>query len=772
MDRLVIGFVVLMLPITVLPQSFFPLIINIFALACIVALWFRTSLVILFALLLINYSYIDSVAKKSITEADFADTQTIQIVQILKQQDYQTAIGETHTGKRLYLHWQSEIPLILSAYYQIKLVPRPISARLNKGNFDRQRWYVAQHIDAIATVKKAQLIENKALSFRASWLYRIKKQLTDLSSEGILLALTLGERAWLKASDWAIFQHTTTAHLIAISGLHIGLAMGFGFWLAKVMQWLILKYGRNFNFIGLGFSFLFPRIIGLIFALSYSSLAGFSIPTLRALLAIVFVFLCQLKRRCYTPWQYWWRVIALLLLCDPLTLLSDSFWLSILAVGSLIIWYRYFPLKQFPWCENCKKFHLFNRLLLSLAHLQLGIWLVFSPVQLFFFEGTSPFAFLANMLIVPMYSFLLVPLIFISLMTDNILQTWQLADWLVQISMYLIEPLSHYWFNLSTESQWQLLSINLLFLVILWAIIQRTSKFIMSILFILLILFNRSYAFFEWLFPFPLVQWVHFDVGQGLAMGLIYKEKGEKKAILYDTGAKWAGGSMAQLEIIPYLIRQGIDVEALFVSHDDNDHSGGVKPLLKRYPKAKLVVSGQNNYGHHKVEHCQLGTYWQFGDYINIKAVYPHSIIANKKARARNEDSCVLQVEIKVGEYDKKIKEYRLLLTGDSGVEQERIFSPLVGKINFLQVGHHGSKTSTSHTLLATTQPEWAIISSGRWNPWKLPHQSILANLQQHKISVLNTAETGMITVSFYESHYEIQSTRTVFSPWYQQLFH
>lgn len=145
------------------------------------------------------------------------------------------------------------------------------------------------------------------------------------------------------------FQQTATAHLIAISGLHIGLAMLFGVYFAKGVQWLCLKSELT-ALQAVGFSLYFARIVSFITAFGYSYLAGFAgfaVPTARALLAIAFVLLCQVLRRHYTPWQYWGRIVALLILIDPLSLLSDSFWLSILAVASLIYGINIFLLADF-----------------------------------------------------------------------------------------------------------------------------------------------------------------------------------------------------------------------------------------------------------------------------------------------------------------------------------------------------------------------------------------------------------------------------------------
>ena len=73
-------------------------------------------------------------------------------------------------------------------------------------------------------------------SYRTDFLQNSLKQTEGLSLQGLLIALAFGERAWLDNKTWLIYQQTNTAHLIAISGLHIGLAMGIGFFFARLLQ--------------------------------------------------------------------------------------------------------------------------------------------------------------------------------------------------------------------------------------------------------------------------------------------------------------------------------------------------------------------------------------------------------------------------------------------------------------------------------------------------------------------------------------------------------
>lgn len=693
----------------------------------------------------------------------------ITITQLLKQQDYQTAIAETIQGERIYLNWQAQTPLQLEVRYLAQLQRRPISSRLNEGNFNRQRWYFAQKIDYTATVKQAQMLPATP-GLRSRWLARVQAQTADLPQQGLLLALGFGERAWLASEAWEIFQATTTAHLIAISGLHIGLAFAIGFALARFLLWSVFWLSRPESALPAGFkqcitrrqadrfSLFFTKGVGLLFACGYSFLAGFSIPTLRALLAIVIVLACQFARRHYTPWQFWWCVVALLLLLDPFTLLSDSFWLSVLAVATLIVWYQFFPLSRFyelPLFFRLYRLYKKNsktyRLLMSLCHLQLGIWLLFTPIQFWFFEGTSPFAFVANLVIVPLYSFVLVPLIFVSLLSDNLLHSWWLANWVAEFSLWFLSPMSDYWITLSRTQQLIWTGVHLTLLLILYGLLNYPPASFWRRLFYLPI----GYTLLLWLMTrfSAKAEWIHFDVGQGLATALIWQDS----AIIYDAGAAWKGGSMAELEVIPYLKRRGIEPEAIFISHDDNDHIGGLVPLQKAFPKAHLISSSKKRDSEANYEVCELGKTWQFND-IQIQAIAPITTVE----RAKNDDSCVLLVNI---------GDHKLLWTGDSGVAQEQQFLRQLGKIDFLQVGHHGSKTSTSAALLAQTQPSWAFISAGRWNPWKLPNKEVVQRLKQYQAKVVNTAEVGMIRVKFYENSYEVHTARSPLSPWYSQFF-
>lgn len=743
------------------------------ALLC-AALLHRKAMWCYLAFFIAALAYVHQSARVLSAQADAVTAQkqplTLKIAEVLHQQDYQTLIAETHlnynaTAQRIFINWKADSRPQINEIWQADVTVRPLSARLNFGGFDRQQWYLAKGVTATGSLKSAVKI-GEDFSWRTQKLQQVFAQTEGLSLQGLLLALAFGERAWLDNAVWLIYQQTNTAHLIAISGLHIGLAMGIGFFLARVAQGLLPTRRIQPHW---------PLIAGLLFALTYAYLAGFSVPTFRAIVALVFVTCVQLSRRHYSPFQLFILVVAFLFLCDPLMPLSVSFWLSAGAVLCLIIWYRTVPFSIFQWRH--RPFPPKVRWILGLFHLQFGLLLLFTPFQLFLFNGIAMNGFWANLIAVPLYSFFLVPLILFATFTNGALFSWQLANWLAQGITQIIALFQGHWlsvsFNLSLIST---ALCSLIFALILWRLyrekpltpnnwqLKPARAFTLRInnplsdrarrIALLIPLFISLFCL--GLFGFRYMQQPDWqldtlDVGQGLATLIVKNGKG----VLYDTGAAWQGGSMAELEILPYLQREGIELETVILSHDDNDHSGGAKAILQVYPNAELITPSEKNYGENYRTFCTAGREWHWQD-LHFKILSPEKVVA----RADNPNSCMILLS------DGK---FRVLLTGDAETKNEANFARTLGKIDVLQVGHHGSKTSTGDFLLTQTQPDIALISSGRWNPWKFPHPTVVERLKQHQSAVENTAISGQVRINFFKNHYETQRARTAFSPWYAQ---
>ncbi|MDO5053921.1 MAG: DNA internalization-related competence protein ComEC/Rec2 [Pasteurella oralis] len=741
-------------------------------------------LVLIFCMLF-SLGYMHDSARQLLSQADSVAQlprkvkTNFTIVEIIDQTDYQTLIVSAQLQKeqaeqRIYLQWYAKEKVHLGETWYGELLLKPISSRLNLAGFDKQQWYLSQKITARASVKSAVKISQYA-SWRDKLLQAGLTQTTGLDYQGLLIALAFGERAWLPQQVWQVYQKTSTAHLIAISGLHIGLAMSIGYWLIRGIQILLpLRWISPY----------FPIFSGLLLAYFYGQLAGFAIPTSRACLALSLVASCRLLRLYYTSWQLLLIVIAILLIFEPLMVLSLSFWLSISAVTALILWYQVFPISLLqwqgksilasPWCNL--------RWIFSIFHLQLGLLWLFTPVQLLLFHGISLRGFCANLIALPIYSLVLVPLVLFATFTQGAFSSWAIANSVAQKTTLILQVWQDNWCLISQSEAVLIIAVlTTFFIAAVWYVydFKKVDKTSMNFHFI-----NQRYTGFYFMteptlscslkraiyliatlivimcLGYPAYQYVFspqwrldiLDVGQGLAVLITKNGRG----MLYDTGSSWQGGSMAQLEIVPYLQRQGIDLEHVVISHDDNDHAGGAKTILRQYPNVELTTASTQNYGKIDRTFCLSGQEWDWQG-LKIIALSPHRIVT----RAKNTDSCVLLIS---DGYNK------VLLTGDADMASENQFISQLGKIDVLQVGHHGSKTSTGHTLLQKTQPQIALISSGRWNPWKFPHKQVIQRLKHYQCQVYNTAEVGQVSLLFDKKQIKIHTARTEFSPWYRRL--
>ena len=426
------------------------------------------------------------------------------------------------------------------------------------------------------------------------------------------------------------------------------------------------------------------------------------------------------------------------------------------------------------------------RYVFGLFHLQLGLLWLFTPIQLFFFNGISLNSFIANLIAVPLYSFILVPLVLFAVLTQGSWNTWWLANDLAEKITALLAPLQDHWLAISIpHSLWITLVLTCLFLGLLHYVYKPQKPLSSTLELAKLTRLKGFHLAAERTLSLPLQKTIYglgcglivfcsttlahhylsrpnwqldtLDVGQGLATLIVKDGKG----VLYDTGSSWESGSMAQLEILPYLQQQGIQLEWLILSHDDNDHSGGARAMLSAYPDIQLTTASQKRYGEKNTEEndrtfCLAGKQWAWQG-LRLTVLSPDNIVP----RAENPDSCTLLLT------DGK---HNILLTGDADLSVEYNILPKLHKIHVLQVGHHGSKTSTGEALVRHIQPDIALISSSRWNPWHFPHQTVVDRLTRHHAQLYNTAEAGQIRLLFEENDIKIQTARAEFSPWYRRL--
>lgn len=631
----------------------------------------------------------------------------------------------SHQLGLIKLTWyQTKTPLVQAGeIWQLKIRAKRPSGFINQHGFDYERWLATERITATGYVRESsanqRLEEASPLnidSIRAKIRKALASTFPDSKVLGLMQGLAIADQDQISTEQWEVFRNTGTIHLLAISGLHIAMVA----WLGLVPVWLIgWVYPRFFESIP---KQVLTGIAGSIFAIGYSLLAGFNIPTQRTLIMIL-VVVWLLTRRERLQWSMILAVaLVAVLLFDPLAPLTTGFWLSFGAVTLLVL------LAQRE--GSTHKWLLWLKL-------QIGISLCMIPLTASFFGMVSWVSPIANFIAIPVLTGLVVPLILLGLVLHPLMSSvstflWLMAEVALQYLVQVLDYLSQLPFAIQTLSAipfyWLISAgVGVLLLIMPRGMVGRWLGLVLII------------PLFTYQPERP--AWGEFqlrvlDVGQGAAQII----QTQQHTLVVDAGARMEDFDLGKLVVVPALQALGVKhLDKLLITHADNDHSGGAESILIAYPASTLQTNAIELFPNRKAEPCYIGTRWQW-DGVQFEVLSP---ALNDEAKGNNELSCVLRVS---NQY------YSVLLAADAekGAEKrmiERFGTKLNSKV--LVLGHHGSKTSSSTEFLQAVQPHIALISSGYRNRYQHPHQEVLKRLEQLDIEYFNTASGGELRVSF-----------------------
>ncbi len=637
----------------------------------------------------------------------------------------------------------------------------------NPGGFNYESWLYLQRIQARGYIRESvnnQLIEGYSYSstlFLSKWLLKLRQSILDKITvdldvgentefiRHLTQALVLGYRGGLTASQWQIFQRTGTIHLMAISGLHIGLVAGL----------VYLLVGFLWRLTGRGCLILpapqVAAVAALLAAAVYAMLAGFTIPTQRALVMLSVAMLHIVFKRTPLPAS---KVIALslilVLLLDPLAVLAQGFWLSFLAVG-LIIFLMQRPLNGQDRLDNKSGIMsgVVQKTYINVAQfgrIQWGLTIAMFPLVLYFYQSSSLVSPLANFAAIPVMSFIVVPLMFIAtvllfLNTALANMLFQLVDFIYSLLWQLLEVLASWQFStldLSIASPWLLLSC--FFAILLWLTVKGTPMRWLALVLFLPVLFypgsilKRGEAIVTVL-----------DVGQGLSVVIQTKSH----SVVFDTGPRYSPNfDTGRAVVVPYLRQMRRDViDTLIISHGDNDHIGGLKSVNEMLPIKRILSSVPTDISHKLsltgvttvVLPCQQGQRWQY-DGVEFSILSPLEITKAENGHDENNQSCVLKISTNFG---------TVLLTGDIERETESYLyhaMPTQLAADVLVVPHHGSNTSSLRGFIKAVSPQYAVFTVGYKNRYRLPGKKVIQRYQQNSQATLfQTHKTGALTFHF-----------------------
>jgi competence protein ComEC len=589
--------------------------------------------------------------------------------------------------------------------------------RLHGSGADRERGDFLRGIGAGASVRRSllngrlpDLRSRCALDgLRADSAARIGEVLGERRSTPWVQALALAVRNDLSDRDWQLLRATGTTHLVAISGLHIGLVAG-----------LAAGLGRG---LGLAIAWL-PRappprslsaLIAASAALAYSAMAGFATPTLRALTMLCLAILLLALRREVRPWRLLAVTLVCVLLAQPLSLLAAGFWLSFLAVAALMLPATAVAIPVAAWRRTWSA--------------QWRICLCLAPLGLFLFDAVSLSAPVVNLLAIPFFAFLVVP----AVLAGGLLALVGPGQWLLALAADVLDiaiaGLERFalvpgllWQPLVTSAALVAAGVAAVFLA--WP--RPAPRLAVAVL--LLVPLGAGPPDSRAMLRVQVV-----DVGQGLAVLV----RTRNRALLYDTGPSWSGGgSAARSRLLPLLHDLGLPrVDRILVSHSDSDHAGGAAVLSAAYPRARLY--SPQPLGDVATRDCSAGQSWTW-DGVRFTVLHPG--LRQRRLRASDNDlSCVLLVETSAA---------RLLLTGDVSRRAEAAMLRHYprGKVDVLIAPHHGSRSSSGQALVAATRPRYVVFAAAYQNRWGFPHADVAARWAGVGACLLSSGEHGSLS--------------------------
>lgn len=682
------------------------------------------------------------------------------------------------------------------------LLPR---SRLNPHLPDGELWLFEQGLRASATVRGSagepqRLDDAGAVSDPLGpidrWRDRVRRDIQaevgDRREAGLLAGLVIGDQTAVVARDWAGVRATGTAHLLAVSGLHLTM------WALVARAVADRLWRRSRRAMRACPAPRAARWIGLLAALVYALACGWGVPAQRTVLMLATWTLLRERARRWPALRVLVCCAAVVLAVDPWAALQAGFWLSFVAVALLMAGGELHDDGLDGQGQNGRRpdgkdagqaghtEHGQRRLdrlratawaaLRSAARSQWIASIGLAPWTLIFFNQLAPVGLLANALAIPFVTLLLTPLALAGLVWPGF---WSLAGPLAAggvDALNLLAAAVGSWHPgaAPTSLQW-LGALGAAAVVVPWPLPLRLGGALMALSLLAPPLARPAEGQFEL---------IALDVGQGQAVLV----RTARHVLLYDTGpgtpgrpgaadpsgmagafasrssTAWqAAAPPAPLDaepgerlLLPLLDALGHDrLDRLVLSHRDGDHVGGALALLRTGRVDALLSSLETAHPLRRLaphQSCTAGLRWRW-DGVDFELLHPTPADLDKREAGRlpsNAVSCVLRISAS-RDATSGAGHGTVLLTGDIERLQELAIverhdaAGTAGRLRaeLMLVPHHGSRTSSTEVWLDAVRPGLALVQAGHLNRYGHPSAEVLARYRAHGIGVVRTDRCG-----------------------------
>ncbi len=692
--------------------------------------------------------------------------------------------GETDIGFAglARLSWYRDAPaLSVGERWRLAARLKPPHGLANPGGFDYERWLFDQGVTATGTVRPGDRSTCLDPGPGRYWLDRLRERLrdhianrlADSPANGLVQALSLGERSAIPPAQWEVLTRTGTNHLVAISGLHVGLVGAFAFFVARRLWTSISR---------LALALAAPRaatIAAFGAALGYSALAGFSISTQRSLIMLAVLLGAVYWGRTPRPFAALTLALCLVLVLDPQAVLSYGFWLSFGAVSALLYTLGSRPLVWAgtrgaedergagdAWSQAG------SRAWMRWVAPQWAVGLGLLPALLLLFGRASLIAPAVNLVAVPLFTILL-PALLVALLLSLIPGLGLPLAWVGQVLTWCLQGLDVLaglpWAAATVAARPTWVWVAAFGGVVMLLAPRGLPGRCLGLVALLPLALVRPPA------PAPGDAWFTLlDVGQGLAAVV----RTHRHTLVYDTGPGFASGfETGSAVVLPFLQQAGVGrVDALVLSHADKDHIGGLTGLRRGLPIGTVLSGEPAALPEAQAMPCRAGEGWEW-DGVHFEMLHPGPRATAGDAEASqsaagssgqrpeshdahgNDSSCVLRVGA---------GGVAVLLTGDIGRGAEaklvRDLGPAL-HAEVLVAAHHGSASSSSPAFLAAVAPRYVLYATGFADRFGFPSPQVrervglLGSLELDTgvlgaISFRLTASSGLLGPSWYRAHH------------------
>ncbi|MBF0624830.1 MAG: DNA internalization-related competence protein ComEC/Rec2 [Magnetococcales bacterium] len=605
------------------------------------------------------------------------------------------------------------------------------------GAFDYGRYLRLQGVVATGWAKGWQEVEgspegwlvNLVRARLAAWVAEV----VSPEQVGLTQAMLVGKRGRLAREQQDVLKSTGLFHLVAISGLHLGLVAGWSFFLLRGLLVLTVPWARRWDMKRPAALLAIPPVF------LYGALSGWGVATERAMVMVTVFLLAMALGRAHQTWRALGLAAILLLAWHPHQLLEAGFQLSFLAVAVLVLLGSWNRGRWQGWWGRLRGWLL----------LTAGVGLALLPVTAYHFHQTSPYGIIANPVAIPLVSLVSVPLGLVGLVT------WPLSP---DLAAGLIAAMGHSLGLLLHWAQWidgwpgarhfvpgpPLAGLTLMVLAgVMAALGKGWPKWLVG----------GAMALGGWFWPHPALppatlQVAILDVHQ--AQSVVVRMPGEGWSVLDAGGLSTPGFDTGQAVIAPYLWRHGVDhLRRVVVSHPQRDHMAGAAALLTLFPVDELWIghfpaeeSGREDFQHLLATAARRA--------VRVRRFQGSTVLPAGQGTwrvwaplgppaATNDRSLVVEAEL---------GDHRFLMAGDIEKAGEAWLTAHAGlaPVTLLVAPHHGSASSSGPALVDRLRPAHVVFSVGADNPFGFPARQTLERWRATGARLWRTDRQGTIT--------------------------